>query len=411
MSQNPIPSDWDENSWCNYIVCWPDSQLWRGLLLGLVTSPMRGRFWDGKTGTITDAQITGRTILELNKDLEVGCMSCSQAQELTDAMISAMASFSGGGAGCSTGSGCAGAEEPPPSEVEPGPPGEQVGDPPDGFDTWADYEEYKCAIATWIVEGLEVDLAWAETIDIVALTVTGLAAALLIPVPFSRVAAILAFFAALSAQGVFLTGIQSAQAAVAANFDELVCSLYQSADAEGAKANWAAETSDAVDGETGAFWAGIVKEMLKTWVGYAPINYLFEENIPLRNTIAPGDCSSCDSCPQAWVFGAGDIDGGGVFTSAPFSAEHRIQFNIGYQQHAQITAITGWVNMPGSVNDFRAHSTLNAACGSVFGKDVLDQDTPPALPFTTTCVESVTIRSLVPFTITWNVIGPGVGCP
>ncbi len=413
MSKNPIPTDWDEETWCEYVVCWPESTLWRGLLLGLLTSPMRGRFWDEKTGTITDAQVIGRDILELNKGLEEGCMSCTQAQALTDAMIAAMAGFSGGGASCSTGSGCAGATEPPASQVDPGEPGEQVGDPPDGFDTWEDYEDYKCAIATYIVEALETDLAWSETLDIVALSVTGLAASLFTPVPFDDVAAIFAFFIALSVQGVFLTGIQAMQSAVADNFEELVCALYSSSNAEDAKADWADEVDDAIDGETGAFYAGILKSILKAWIGYAVINSLYVEDIPLRNTVEAGDCSGCGTCPQEWEYGSGDLSGGGTFLSEQIGGgEWRIQFNLGGQQEAEMTAITGWTDASGEPADnWRFASTLSPACAIISGWDVLEQVSPPALPFEMDCIEKVSIRSNTSFSIEWVVVGEGTNCP
>lgn len=66
MPQYPIPDDWDGVTYECFIVEWPNSVQWVGLLRGLLTSPLRGRFWDGKTGTITDAQDIGREIEERN---------------------------------------------------------------------------------------------------------------------------------------------------------------------------------------------------------------------------------------------------------------------------------------------------------------------------------------------------------
>jgi hypothetical protein len=60
--QVPIPDDWDGTSFCCHIVEWPDSPAWRQILAGLLLSPSSGRFWDGATGTIIDAQETGREI-------------------------------------------------------------------------------------------------------------------------------------------------------------------------------------------------------------------------------------------------------------------------------------------------------------------------------------------------------------
>lgn len=77
MSQMPIPDDWDGQSWCNYVVCWPDSTLWRGILAGFLTQAARGRFWDASTGSILDVQAVGREIIEQNTDSGGEILGCS----------------------------------------------------------------------------------------------------------------------------------------------------------------------------------------------------------------------------------------------------------------------------------------------------------------------------------------------
>lgn len=62
----PIPNDWAGEEWSCVIVEWPNSPQWMGLLRGLVTTPTRGRWWDGSTGDIRDAQAIGLEILERN---------------------------------------------------------------------------------------------------------------------------------------------------------------------------------------------------------------------------------------------------------------------------------------------------------------------------------------------------------
>lgn len=62
----PIPDDWNGTDWACIILEWPDSIQWLGLLRGLVTTPARGRFWDGATGVIMDAQAIGLEIEERN---------------------------------------------------------------------------------------------------------------------------------------------------------------------------------------------------------------------------------------------------------------------------------------------------------------------------------------------------------
>lgn len=353
----------------------------------------------------------------ISKFLEESDMTtCSELSDtlegLTD-LITALTGGVSGGASCATGAQCAGPTEPPPSPEEPGLPGEQVGDPPDGFDTWAEYETYKCAVATHIVDGLATDLQWIENADIVTLTATVLLAALFTPVPFDDVVALAAFILTLFVQGVFVAAIAFARDAVDNSFDELVCALYQSSDAADAKLKWGIEVDEAIDAETAAFYAGILKSFLRAFIGYAAINSLFEEDIPLRNTIPNGDCSGCTGCPQSWIYGSGDIDNGGTLLSGPFAAEHRIEFHTGPQQEVILTAITGWTDPPGTpVENWRMASTLTPDClGAPFGNDVLNQVDPPALPFQIDCVEAISIRSNTSFSIEWEVQGPGVSCP
>lgn len=62
MPVYPIPNDWAGEDWECFIVEWPNSVQWIGLLRGLITTPVRGRFWDGETGSIIDAQNIGLEI-------------------------------------------------------------------------------------------------------------------------------------------------------------------------------------------------------------------------------------------------------------------------------------------------------------------------------------------------------------
>ena len=58
-----IPSDWEEEmGWTRIMFCVPNSPHWHGLAEGLTTTFSYGRFWDGKTGNISDIQEIGRRI-------------------------------------------------------------------------------------------------------------------------------------------------------------------------------------------------------------------------------------------------------------------------------------------------------------------------------------------------------------
>lgn len=88
MPVYPIPNDWDDVSWGCVLVDWPDSPQWLGLLRGLVQTPVRGRFWDGSTGSIIDAQNIGLEIQERNPI--VTCQDIVTALNLINATLLAM---------------------------------------------------------------------------------------------------------------------------------------------------------------------------------------------------------------------------------------------------------------------------------------------------------------------------------
>lgn len=79
MPVYPIPDDWDGETWGCVLIDWPLSEQWFGMLRGLITTPVRGRFWDGKTGSIIDAQNIGLEIEGRNP-----VVSC---QDITDAIL------------------------------------------------------------------------------------------------------------------------------------------------------------------------------------------------------------------------------------------------------------------------------------------------------------------------------------
>lgn len=60
----PIPNDWDGQTFCNYVVKWPDSPLWRIILRGVCSNPNLENFWDERTGDVQ------QTIADFEEALE-----------------------------------------------------------------------------------------------------------------------------------------------------------------------------------------------------------------------------------------------------------------------------------------------------------------------------------------------------
>lgn len=73
MVQLPIPDDWESGEYECVQILWPNSPKWLALLAGFITSPSRGRYWKGTTGSILEAQEIGRELDGINLPF----MSCA----------------------------------------------------------------------------------------------------------------------------------------------------------------------------------------------------------------------------------------------------------------------------------------------------------------------------------------------
>lgn len=72
----PIPQDYDISQGLTcFEIYWPNSPYWLYILQGFLTTPMRGRFWDERSGVIKAAQAIGKLIMLENEHLR-RCRSC-----------------------------------------------------------------------------------------------------------------------------------------------------------------------------------------------------------------------------------------------------------------------------------------------------------------------------------------------
>jgi len=64
----PIPDDWS-GDWSCIQIEWPDSVIWRAILLGMIDQMSAGRLWDERSGSIHAIQAIGREIWRRNIEL------------------------------------------------------------------------------------------------------------------------------------------------------------------------------------------------------------------------------------------------------------------------------------------------------------------------------------------------------
>lgn len=75
-----IPDDWNGEDWQCIQVQWPLSDKWLAVLNGVLSIAARGRYWDEKSGVVTDAQEVGAEIWRRNTPL----IACSGEQLTSD---------------------------------------------------------------------------------------------------------------------------------------------------------------------------------------------------------------------------------------------------------------------------------------------------------------------------------------
>lgn len=187
---------------------------------------------------------------------------------------------------CGPGSGGAGGSEQPESPFTD----DGSTNYPAGYANRSEYETNKCQGAKAIIEQLKVDLLYIRNGSIVTLVATGLVAALISPIPFSRVAALSGFAIALVAQGVLVSTAQEVLDYLNNNEQDILCALFNAPTVADAIA-------DFDDGSMGLLASTLLFYMLSP----DNLNRLFEYDLV-------GDYgASCAACTCEWIvdYGSG----------------------------------------------------------------------------------------------------------
>lgn len=204
-----------------------------------------------------------------------------------------------GTSGCECGSAGAGGSQETPSTNQPGVPGNpQPGDSvPPGFADYAEYNAYKCDIAEWIVQQVQADLTWWQGANFVTITVAAFVAGLLTPIPGDELIAGLGLLTALALQGVTVAAVGNMIDAVANNREAFLCAMYNAGNAAESSANLATEIDAAIDGETTAIYAPLLKTILGDMFNANNVNRLYERWDEKVDSLPTGDCSDCVCVP------------------------------------------------------------------------------------------------------------------
>jgi hypothetical protein len=293
-------------------------------------------------------------------------LSMSTCADLTAVLESLAEQLSGTSASsCGCGSGGAGGTDAPQSTTDTGDIFNPTGPPPDGFATWEEYQDYKCDVATWIVDQALADVQWLQTVNLVGLAAAGLAGGLLTPIPGDEIVALVAFLGAtLVALSYETVVLQEWEDTLQDARDDLICALYSSNDSSAAQANYTDVRNTEIDTQTADPVAQqLIRLLADFWQPNGNFNKLFEKDEYLNLTGITGDCSGCVECAEYFVLRG--INTGGFNWDAEFEPANSLYYvdffvnnedatytgECGPEQTIEISNLVGWTD-PGPGSNF-----------------------------------------------------------
>lgn len=347
--------------------------------------------------------------LEATTDMDCGDLTA----RLTDIGSAIDALALGGGCGCGSAGG--GATSPADEPLDTGDITEPTGDPPDGYDTWSDYQVVKCDIAAWIVQNLIDDVNWFQVIQIATLTLGGLSAGLLSVLSAFTLTAILAMLLAILAYEVSM--LEEASDLLEEHFDEIKCAIMAGVTAADSMANFKAEIGDHIDADVAdPISRFLLKSLLDYFADAEQFNLLYEPFEVVQGRQIPGgsDCVDCGISCGNFTVETGTWEGGLDFASEPFAGfEYVIMAwntntdacndQCGGMETHSLKSLTGWSDPSGSKDYFRIWQDSDCPTGS---DNATVYSSKTQMPLDEQyCGRQFSIYSLDPFTMTLERFG------
>lgn len=324
---------------------------------------------------------------------------CDDISTKFDQLIAAITAQ--GGCGC--GAGGAGGTSPPVETLDTGDITPDTGTPPDGYDTWEQYQLAKCDLSHWIVQNMIDDIGWWETFGIADLTVAAMAAGMASVLSGFTLTALLAAVAGLWAYSV--STLDQMVTTLTADYDDLVCAIMTGENAQDSIDQFLTEANGALAVDiTDSIALYFAQLIVSNFADTAQFNLLYAPHQEvLGKQIPEGDgCEGCGLSCNNYQMQYGEYLGGGLFSSLFQSAYYRVAFWInnnnggsldpcGDMESITIDAVTGHTHSGSGNNDFRVWED-----GSPITL-IYDSDTD----FTgqTFCARVVAVVSATPFTM------------
>lgn len=324
-----IPQDWDGETWVCWSVEWPDSRDWFALLRGFLTTPKMGRYWDGETGSVVDAQVVGVEIMDRNIVLEEVLMACNDgAIAALEAIAAAIGAAQTGGSSC-----CVLGGETDVTDVDDG-PGEDVplGEEfPPGFADRAEFDSYRCKASYWLIRNYTQTLRnWAGLFGTVGgLTIGVISALMLLTVPPVGLMVIVAALGVLVGVDIgLLIVLEQISDGIDEDIDELACCVYNASSSSDA-AQCIRDKASEVIGELAPALAVTYEAITDNLISNDQADVLVNKD-PSIDALPEEDCSACEpTCSLilehgTLVSGSMDEPGTVVIDSVEVTGRHGI---------------------------------------------------------------------------------------
>jgi len=312
---------------------------------------------DGKMLELTDEEwetVTDYVDLAIEELSMSNCdLMLEKLTELIDAVTSVSATLN---LTASISSGCCSPYGTPPPDAVADEGEIGVGDPPEGFDTWEQYQEYKCSQANRIADDWIATIGNLSSIGGIVGVIAGAALAAFLntsllggvlvgvmAVGFSAGTAatlIIAALIALIAGGVGLFAyFIDLSADMETDKQDLVCALYNATSVSGAITAISDFTADIAaglsydPGDDDSLFQSVVGDIAGAIINTSVINGLFDGSLEPYNGELDCTCSGVQ-CAIGFHFGSGDLSRSG--NQRTLTAEYRagnndyvIMFNVG----------------------------------------------------------------------------------
>jgi len=209
------------------------------------------------------------------------------------------------------GSGGTGNTAAPPTDIVTGEPANHTGDPPDGFESWDDYDNYKCALAHWIADSVVASAQNISFYDLAAAAGIGgiaslLASSLLVPVAGEIVWAIAGLAVVAGGLGAFGSLFSDLYEGLSDVVDDLACAMYLGADLDSVVSGLQQIVTDVCDAQFAAGVNVVAAQIAMDMFSTDALNKLFTKDV--SRTYPAADCDGCVE-PQGCITGLG-VNGG-----------------------------------------------------------------------------------------------------